>query len=236
MPSQTVNSLIDELVSLYSPKRDLYYSTARNLHNNLLDDPELRHFIHTGKYRSKDPDHLKDKLFRLKEEDQKRGLSFHITTDNLFTEINDLAGVRLLHLHTQQITTIHPLILRILDSNMYNIIGEPVAYIWDIEYKQFFESVGLKTEYRPSLYSSVHYVIEANHKAKMRCELQIRTLMEEVWGEVSHTINYPHETDISCCKDQLKVLARNASGCTRLVDSIFSSHNTHNVLRPQPNS
>lgn len=62
----------------------------------------------------------------------------------------------------------------------------------------------------------------------MRIELQVRTLMEEVWGEVSHSINYPVETASISCREQLRVLARISSGCTRLVDSIFSSYEESN--------
>jgi ppGpp synthetase/RelA/SpoT-type nucleotidyltranferase len=71
------------------------------------------------------------------------------------------------------------------------------------------------------MYTTVHYVIEANQRDKISCEIQVRTLADEVWGEVSHRVNYPEECQIASCKDQLKVLARLTSGCTRLVDSIF---------------
>ena len=74
------------------------------------------------------------------------------------------------------------------------------------------------------MYTSVHYVIEANTRTKYTCEIQVRTLMEEVWGEVDHRINYPYATDSLHCLEQIKVLARVTSGCTRLVDSIFRSH------------
>ena len=70
---------------------------------------------------------------------------------------------------------------------------------------------------------SVHYVIELNPTSHVRCELQVRTLADELWGEVSHTIDYPKPTKSIACQEQLKVLARVTSGCTRLVDSIFRS-------------
>lgn len=68
--------------------------------------------------------------------------------------------------------------------------------------------------------------IRANQKTKVTCELQVRTLMDEVWGEVSHRVNfnYPSESPSLSCQNQLKILARLTSGCTRLVDSIFQSH------------
>ena len=64
--------------------------------------------------------------------------------------------------------------------------------------------------------------------------------MEEVWGEVDHTINYPHSTGSVGCAEQLKVLARVTSSATRLVDSIFVTLADHNeatgpqAAKPRP--
>ena len=81
------------------------------------------------------------------------------------------------------------------------------------------------------MYTSVHYIVEP-HYNKDACEIQVRTLAEELWGEVSHTINYPHKTDSIACNEQLAALARVASGCTRLVDSIFASDCEHKAKLP----
>jgi ppGpp synthetase/RelA/SpoT-type nucleotidyltranferase len=59
------------------------------------------------------------------------------------------------------------------------------------------------------------------------CEIQVRTLMEEVWGEVDHELNYPVQTDVFSSREQLQVLARVTSSATRLVDSIFVTHAAH---------
>jgi ppGpp synthetase/RelA/SpoT-type nucleotidyltranferase len=71
------------------------------------------------------------------------------------------------------------------------------------------------------MYTSVHYVIGSASRTKVTAEIQVRTLAEEVWGEVDHSINYPHKTDSVACAEQLKVLARVTSSTSRLVDSIF---------------
>ena len=71
------------------------------------------------------------------------------------------------------------------------------------------------------MYMTVHYDIVANQRKKITCEIQVRSLMEELWGEVSHRINYPTPSSNALCQDQLKVLARLTSGCGRLVDTIF---------------
>ena len=123
---------------------------------------------------------------------------------------------------------INPLIVSLFDEMKYEVIEGPIANIWDEEYKGFFESIGIETKVRSdSMYTSVHYVVKANTKSLVCCELQIRTLSEELWGEVSHTINYPEKTDSVPCTEQLKVLARATSTCTRLVDAIFVSADDH---------
>ena len=103
----------------------------------------------------------------------------------------------------------------------------PVAKTWDDESRTYFRSIGIRTEASPSMYTSVHYVIEPNSRTKYTCEIQVRTLMEEVWGEVSHTINYPRPIDNLASTEQIKVLARVTSSCSRLVDSIFRTADEH---------
>jgi hypothetical protein len=98
------------------------------------------------------------------------------------------------------------------------------AHIALAEYEEIFRSFGITPRSRASMYTTVHYVVRANQKTKVTCEVQVRTLMEEVWGEVSHRVNYPTESPSLSCQNQLKVLARLTTGGTRLVDSIFSSH------------
>lgn len=81
-------------------------------------------------------------------------------------------------------------------------------------------------EHRDTYYTSVHYVIKPNNElSNITCEIQVRTLFEEIWGEIDHTINYPHQTEIIACKEQLRVLAKLVSTGTRLADSIFRTYN-----------
>ena len=196
---------------------------AETVHRYFLKDKVLSSLVHSMKYRVKDPTHLKDKLRRKALNAIAKGEVPEVRHDNLFEKVSDLAGVRLLHLHPHQIEKIIPEILRVLEENNCPVVEGPFAYTWDDETRALLTSIGLETEYKPELYTSIHLVVELNTKAHWQCEIQIRTLMEEVWGEVSHIVNYPHPTKSVACAEQLKVLARVASGATRLVDSIFAS-------------
>src|SRR4051794_20447568 len=75
---------------------------VENLERQILATKNLAADIHSVRRRVKDPAHLLDKLTRKAIETKASGKSFTITTTNLFTKVNDLAGVRLLHLHTEQ--------------------------------------------------------------------------------------------------------------------------------------
>jgi putative GTP pyrophosphokinase len=192
-----------------------------------IEHAGLRPLIHSTKKREKDPQHLCDKLKRKAAEALAAGKSFAITKDNLFQKVGDLAGVRLLHIHTEQLARIHPNIIEILKFHKYRLREKPLVYIWDVERRLFLRDLGLKVIVRPNMYTSVHYVVEPVFDHHIACEIQVRTLAEELWGEVSHTINCPKETNSIACKEQLAALARVASGCTRLVDAIFASDAEH---------
>jgi len=100
----------------------------------------------------------------------------------------------------------------------------PKAYTWDPEAKVFFESLGYDVQSKDSFYTSIHYIVKQYQESPYSCEIQIRTLFEEIWGEVDHSINYPTQTENSNCREQILVLAKLIGAGSRLVDSIFSAH------------
>lgn len=217
---------IEAMVTQYTKRREEFSNLAQRVERDLVEHAKLRPLIHSTKRREKDPSNLKDKLHRKAQEALDAGKSLTITQKNLFDRVGDLAGVRLLHIHTEQLSVIHPTIMEILNFHKYTFRETPLVYSWDVEREEFLKKLGLDVKIRPRMYTSVHYVIEP-HCGGMACELQVRTLAEELWGEVSHTINYPDETTSIACREQLAALARVASGCTRLVDSIFASKSEH---------
>lgn len=215
---------IDRAVVHFSKNRGLFEAFAKSLMAHFENHAELAPHIHFMKYRIKDPEHLRGKLERKVLEVKRSGEGVPINEDNIFEAINDLAGIRIIHLHTEQMREIHAAVLDIIEEQRLRLVEEPTANCWDIEYETLFGEYGIASRSRDSMYTTVHYVVEANQRTKITCEIQVRTLMDEVWGEVSHRVNYPHESPSAVCQDQLKVLARLTSGCTRLVDSIFKAH------------
>ena len=212
---------IDGAIGRFVEDRRSFELAAESLVDCLVSDSELNEFIYFIKFRVKDPDSLRAKIER---RIAARTPGFAVDAASIFERVKDLAGVRIIHLHTEQLNHAHPRILKVLENAQYEIAGPPTAYCWDVEYQQLFERVGIRTEQRQSMYTTVHYDVVANQETGIRCELQVRTLMDEVWAEVSHRVNYPTDSPSATCQDQLKVLARLTSGCGRLVDSIFKTH------------
>lgn len=138
-----------------------------------------------------------------------------------------MIGVRVLYLYQDQFQLIHNELLKKVDETKdWMFVEAPKAYTWDPETREYFEKLNIHTEVRDTYYTSVHYVIKPNNElSNITCEIQVRTLFEEIWGEIDHTINYPHQTEIIACKEQLRVLAKLVSTGTRLADSIFRTYN-----------
>lgn len=214
---------LGKLVDYYRAKQGIVSTFRNQLLSTLQESQELLDCVHSIKSRLKEPAHLQDKLERKLIDSKKHSKAFKITESNLFVKVNDLAGIRILHLYTRQIQDIDRILRKLLMDQRYKLVEGPFARTWDDESREYFKACGIETETSPSMYTSVHYVVESFARTKVTCEIQVRTLMEEVWGEVDHKLNYPYPHKSRVCQEQLKVLARVTSSASRLVDSIFLS-------------
>src|ERR1019366_541062 len=98
--------LVGELVQYYRANRIVLRTFLYSLRRQVSLSQKLKPHVHSLRFRVKDPDHLEDKLQRKLREYKANGKKFPITKDNLFVKINDLAGLRILHLYTQQVDPI----------------------------------------------------------------------------------------------------------------------------------
>jgi GTP pyrophosphokinase len=176
--------------------------------------PPQSQVIHSFKSRLKDSEHLREKLIRKSKEGKV------ITAENLFSEVTDLAGVRILHLFQEQFADIDEVIRSKVRGGDWVLGEKPRAYTWDPEAVRFFERFELEVSEKPTSYTSVHYLVRPREDSPICCEVQVRTLFEEIWGEVDHQINYPHPTEEIACKEQIKVLSKIVGAGSRLLDSL----------------
>ena len=99
-------------------------------------------------------------------------------------------------------------------NTIYNLISDNKISKFP---KKFVQFIGF----------TIYIVKPNNSKSDITCEIQVRTLFEEIWGEIDHTINYPHETESIACREQIRVLAKLVSTGTRLADSIFRTYDDY---------
>ena len=193
---------------------------------DLTQSPQI---VHSVKSRLKDLQHLRKKIQR------KSSPEAPITPENIFDRITDIAGVRVLHLYQAQFPQIHQAITQKLDSQDWILYEQPKAYTWDPESQDFFADQGLSVEVKESLYTSIHYVIKPREDSLVSCEIQVRTLFKEIWGEIDHLINYPDPTDSVACREQIGVLARLVGAGSRLADSIYRTYSDEKTVHGHPN-
>ena len=175
--------------------------------------------VHSVKSRIKSNEHLLDKIQR------KQTKGREITSANCFHEITDFAGVRILHLRQDDFGKIKEVIDAKVAAGDWYLVEQPIAYTWDPEYEKYFVDLGCRCERKDSFYTSVHFVVRPRQDSPLSCEIQVRTLFEEIWGEIDHSLNYPHPTTVASCQEQLRVLAKVVGAGSRLVTSIYNCSN-----------
>lgn len=212
---------LDEIVEVVQEELPRFHWFLDSVESSFRTEPKLHEspsIIHSIKRRIKDFDHLREKI------DRKSADEDPVTPKNVFAKITDIAGVRILHLHQRQFTKIHEHITRQIARGDWAYHEPPIALTWDPESREFFEGHNLAVEVRSSFYTSIHYVLKPRPDSPLTCEVQVRTLFEEIWGEIDHTINYPTKTANVACAEQLRVLARFVAAGSRLADAIFKTH------------
>ncbi|WP_162427970.1 RelA/SpoT domain-containing protein [Pontibacter pudoricolor] len=154
-----------------------------------VTDTLLRHKdVHAVRYRIKEPLHLLKKIIRKKQEYPSR----YLNAANYTIYINDLAGVRILHLSKQSCHNIANYI-----QQNWELKREPYAYVkeGDTHDAKQFSALNYKVMMNSRGYKAQHYIIKVQATRQLYfIEIQVKTLFEEGWSEIDHCIRYPdHE-------------------------------------------
>jgi ppGpp synthetase/RelA/SpoT-type nucleotidyltranferase len=142
--------------------------------------------VHSLKVRIKDPERLVAKLIR-------KGLEnpeFAVDCDTYEEHVPDLIGIRALHLFKDEWQPIHEFVVTTWDLH-----EQPIAYVRDGDPEEIcnaFKEAKCKVVKHEFGYRSVHYVIKTQPGKRVRlAELQVRTVFEEGWSEIDHSVRYP---------------------------------------------
>jgi len=192
--------------------------------------------IHSYRYRTKDVEHLLEKIQRKQRENPEKFKGLDHT--NYYKFITDLIGIRVFFLYREDWKHFHEYITSQFennpeiyvvdrladfdeDVNHYYIAERPKVYKRSGDSKIYDDSeIDVKTE---GIYRSLHYIIK--YKGYY-VEIQGRTLFEEGWGEVDHDIVYPYNQDDEMLKEYSKMLNR-LSGLADEMSSYFRKMKEH---------
>lgn len=132
-----------------------------------------------------------------------------VTCENFFEEFADLAGIRILTLYRWGFEPVHKFIS---ENKWWDVLGIPDSYAVYPEDKQRFTEIGLKPQDRTDQpYTSIHYTVVPHGQGSPRCEIQVRGLHLEGWGEVDHQLRYPDKNPGKLACDLLALLHQAAA-------------------------
>ncbi len=212
-------TIIEDALKRYDQQRHDLQIFMEGVVNYIGRHPELNlnghQVVHSFKSRLKDREYLRQKILR------KSAQGTEINSENLFSKITDLAGVRILHLFQEHFESIDSVIRhKVLEEGDWWFAEQPKAYTWDPETVSFFKQFDLEVSEKPTSYTSVHYLVRPREDSVLCCEIQVRTLFEEIWAEVDHQINYPVPTGDISLREQIAVLSKIVGAGSRLLDSL----------------
>ena len=175
-----------EIFEDYNNCKEALQQTAIFFFNTLMKIQN----VHSVRYRIKDAEHLIEKIIRKKLKDS----SLDITLENYKEKITDLIGLRALHLFKSDWELINTFLVK-----TYNFKETPTANYRKGDSEElinFYTEKGCKVKEHEFGYRSVHYIVETQPaKQKYFIEIQVRTIFEEAWAEIDHTIRYPYDLE-----------------------------------------
>lgn len=186
--------------------------------------------IHSIRYRIKDPNHLIAKIIRLKISNK---ILSDITINNYRHEIKDILGFRLLHVFKEDWEKVFDY----LEDNYYQH-EKPYAYYRkgdDSNYIKKIANKGIKVYENEDGYRSIHVIIQTDrikkNSPKLICEIQIRTVFEEAWSEIGHSVRYPNNVNNPYLNNYFKIYNRFVGTLDEMGTFIRNSHYNDKIYK-----
>lgn len=176
----------------------MYKKLAEHFVRLISDDPSApKESIHTILYRIKGESRLIEKIDQENasyESDKKP-----ITHTNFYERIGDIIGIRIICLRLSDIVKVEAYLKFLAEEEILHFIREP-------DYKRSFvlpidpgQAATQDINLQYSGYSSIHYQVRLGEHSdaadafkKIQIELQLRTILEEAWGEIDHKYRYKY--------------------------------------------
>ena len=185
----------DILISFFKEK-EKYEKLAEHIVHLIWDDPSSpKESLHTITYRIKDSARLIEKI---DEENKQLGVeAAPITQKNFQERVGDLLGIRLICLRLSDIKRVEAYLGLLAEEKILRFIRKP-------DHKRSFvlpvdpgEAIPEGLDLRYSGYSSIHYQVKLGENSGatdelkgLQVEFQLRTILEEAWGEIDHKYRY----------------------------------------------
>ena len=184
--------------------------------------------INSVRWRTKDPIHLLTKIVRKRKEAIEKGST---TSEYLFIDVNnykqvitDLVGLRAIYLFKFQWRLVDSYICNNFkvssqeEITIYHAPEDDLTFYYQNGFEKkigdnSFKYIQLKKD---SKYRSTHYIVEANFPHNFKIEIQIRSILDEAWGEIDHYIRYPDHQDDEDLKRKMTILNGAINGCEEL--------------------
>jgi putative GTP pyrophosphokinase len=188
----------EALLIAFLHKKLQYERLGEYITRLIRDDPSApNHNFHTIIYRIKDEKRFIEKVE--KENKTPEGILSPVTVKNFPDRIGDLLGMRLICLRLADINIIEAYFQFLMEEKVFHFIKKPKK-------KQSFilpmDKGGRTKDSQPPMYSgysSIHYQImlgeglPAPSELKgLQVEFQLRTILEEAWGEIDHKYRYAY--------------------------------------------
>lgn len=174
--------------------------------------------IHSLRCRSKDPNHLIEKIIRKRGKEQSKKYA-DISVSNYREVIRDLIGVRILVLSKEEWESVFDDMIKLFPQTKKEgtyMEEPPIAYTRYGDRNIFKGKI--KTEHTNKGYRSQHYIIKFQG---YYCEIQTRSLAEEVFGEVDHKVKYPYREGNRFLKRYTNTLSQLLESVDELISTCF---------------
>jgi ppGpp synthetase/RelA/SpoT-type nucleotidyltranferase len=172
--------------------------------------------VHSVRWRVKSPEHLMEKLIRKTDPSSEFYSDKYksITLENYHEIVTDLVGVRAIHLFKDQFAEIDGFL-----CNSWEKFEKTTVYKRVGDLDDDFDSLEGDTDIKDhdAGYRSIHYVFKTKPaRYEVLVEVQVRTIFEEGWSEIDHTVRYPNFSDNQLVGYFLKVFNRLAGSADEM--------------------